>query len=81
MPTPWFIDKDYYTENRQFNEKLTEDSSGVGSDLFKAYRDAAREYDEVSKLYVIRDANEEDLQEKEDLFNLHKNAWLNWVNS
>jgi hypothetical protein len=79
MATPWFITKEFLLDNQSNAEKLTADETGIGSDLFKAYRDAAREYDEVSKLFQMRDTTEEHLQEKENTFVLAQTAWADWV--
>jgi hypothetical protein len=79
MATSWFITKEFLLDNQSNAEKLTADTTGTGSDLFKVYRDAAREYDEVSKLFHMRDTGEEQLQEKENIFVLAQSAWAAWV--
>ena len=81
MATIWYITKEFALDNDSNISKLAADKTGVGEGLYKVYKDAAYEYDAVSKLYAYSNADEEQLQEKENAFVLAQTAWAEWVSN
>lgn len=83
-PTIWFMDKIWHDECQAYSSIFqmygdTEQKAAEVNEEYSKYRAAAREYDDASKKYVARDANEDYLMQKQTAFIETRNRFLNWV--
>jgi hypothetical protein len=80
----WFKGKNWIEEATKCAEAIGKHAVQPNDEpdlLYKAYREAATEYSNMSGLYVNRDASASELEEKQLAYELARANWYIWYNS